>query len=227
MDARRSDGSVRALGETQLLEGLHLTGDGRGVEPERAREGPEPLRPLVGELGHDAVGGALEVDLAVAWWRGGCAAPGAAGRSSAARSACSPCPCRLPSVRDPRSCWMQCRGERRPGNRSDTAGTRAGGVLVARRPAPREVRRPTPHPSGRPPAGPAARAGAAARRDRDGRQRPLGQAAGAAAHGRPRAGRALALRRRRGRHRDRREGDLGLRLLDRELDAARPTRCGS
>ena len=37
----------------------------------------------------------------------------------------------------------------------------------------------------------------------------------------------LAVRRGRGRDRDRREGDLRLRLLDRELDAARPTRCAS
>ena len=57
------------------------------------------------------------------------------------------------------------------------------------------------------------------RRDHHGRQRPLGQGARAAAHRGPRARRALAVRRRRGRDRDRREGDLGLRLLHRELVA--------
>ena len=45
------------------------------------------------------------------------------------------------------------------------------------------------------------------------------KAARAAAHQGPRGGRGLAVRRRRGRDRDRREGDLGLRVLDRELDA--------
>ena len=73
-------------------------------------------------------------------------------------------------------------------------------------------------PLGGPAAADPRRARPAARRDRHGRQRPLGQAARPAPHGRPRAGRGLAVRRRRGRHRDRREGGLGLRLLDRELD---------
>ncbi|CAA9359049.1 MAG: Trans,polycis-decaprenyl diphosphate synthase, partial [uncultured Nocardioidaceae bacterium] len=58
---------------------------------------------------------------------------------------------------------------------------------------------------------------AAPRRGDHGRQRPVGAGAGAAADRRPRAGRALALRRRRGSHRDRGQGDLGVRLLHREL----------
>ena len=86
---------------------------------------------------------------------------------------------------------------------------------VARRP----VRRPDPHPSGATPPDVPARPGAGARRDHHGRQRPLGQRARPAAHGRPRAGRALAVRRGRGRHRDRREGHLRLRVLHRELVA--------
>ena len=61
------------------------------------------------------------------------------------------------------------------------------------------IRPPTPHPSGaRPPPLPGAGA-AAARRDRHGRQRPLGQGARAAPHRGPRAGRVLALRHHRGR----------------------------
>ena len=100
-------------------------------------------------------------------------------------------------------CRTSARGERRARHQR----TRARAVA----PDPAPLRRPA---AGRP-GGP----GAAARRDRHGRQRPLGQGARAAAHGRPRAGRALAVRRRRGRHRDRREGDLGLRVLDRELVA--------
>ena len=67
-------------------------------------------------------------------------------------------------------------------------------------------------------AGPA-RPRARARRDHHGRQRPLGEGAWAAPHEGARAGRAHALRRRRGRDRDRREGHLGLRVLHRELVA--------
>ena len=94
-------------------------------------------------------------------------------------------------------------------------------VARLRRALSRETRRPPAHAApvrgaARPrPEGP----GAPARRDRDGRQRPLGQGARPAAHPRARAGRALALRRRRGRDRDRREGHLGLRVLHRELVA--------
>ena len=88
-----------------------------------------------------------------------------------------------------------------------------------RRTTRRQVRRPDPHPSGATSSGRPVDLVPAPRRDRHGRQRPLGQGARAAAHGGPRAGRALALRRGRGRDRDRREGDLGVRLLDRELVA--------
>ena len=65
------------------------------------------------------------------------------------------------------------------------------------------VRQPAPAPGRRPPAIPPG-AGPPARRDRHGRQRPLGQGPRAAAHGGPRARRGRAVRRRRGRHRDRR-----------------------
>jgi hypothetical protein len=85
---------------------------------------------------------------------------------------------------------------------------------------------PTPHPSGARRRA-AARAGAAARRDRHGRQRPVGQGARAAAHRGPRAGRELAVRRRRGRDRARRALGVGVRLLDRELEALARTRSAS
>ena len=82
----------------------------------------------------------------------------------------------------------------------------------------RPARAPTdPAPHRCTPPGAAAGAGPQARRDRDGRQRPLGPGAGPAAHGRSRPGRELAVRRGRGSHRDRGQGDLGVRLLDREL----------
>src|SRR3954447_15704783 len=54
-----------SLRQTGGLQDLNLAGDGRRIESERAREHTEPLRPLVGELAHDCVGGPFECDVAV------------------------------------------------------------------------------------------------------------------------------------------------------------------
>src|SRR3954453_14197564 len=54
-----------SLRQTGGLQDLNLAGDGRRIESERARENTEPLRPLVGELAHDRVGGPFECDVAV------------------------------------------------------------------------------------------------------------------------------------------------------------------
>ena len=83
-------------------------------------------------------------------------------------------------------------------------------------------------PSGAPPARAARRdAGAPARRDRHGRQRPLGQRARAAAHRGPRGGRGRAARRRRGRDRDRRRATSRPTPSPPRTGSARPTRCAS
>ena len=106
-----------------------------------------------------------------------------------------------------------------PGSRACTTRDAVRLRPVRRTASQASSRAPQPDPAsvGSAAAGDPGRAGAAPRRDRDGRQRAVGQGARAAAHQGPRAGRALALRRRRGRDRDRREGDLRLRVLDREL----------
>ena len=82
----------------------------------------------------------------------------------------------------------------------------------------RTVRQPTPHPSGaRPPDLPRELVPRHVAIVMDGNGR-WAKRAGAAAHQGPRGGGVLAVRRRRGRDRGRRAGDLGVRLLDRELD---------
>ena len=80
-----------------------------------------------------------------------------------------------------------------------------------------------PAPVRRPAAADPGGQGARPRRDRHGRQRPLGEAARAAADGRARGGGGLAVRLRRGRHRAGHQRDQRLRLLHREL-AAQPRR---
>ena len=90
-----------------------------------------------------------------------------------------------------------------------------GGAVSAPSPYPP----PFPHPSGARPPAIAARQDAAPRRRRHGRQRPLGQPARPAAHQGARGGRGRAARRRRRRDRGRRHPPVGLRVLDRELEA--------
>ena len=55
---------VARLGcEPEPLDGLHLTGDRRGVQAERGRDAAQPLRPVVRDQAQDRVCRALELDL--------------------------------------------------------------------------------------------------------------------------------------------------------------------
>ena len=111
------------------------------------------------------------------------------------------------------------RGQR-PGRRPTCSGTSSAGTLAAAWMRAGDAARPFAAPERRAATGAAPREHCpAARRDRHGRQRPLGQRPRPAPDEGPRGGRGSPARRRRRGDRDRRDPRVGVRLLHRELAA--------